>query len=226
MWLWSLPHLHLTTIETPACQVDSKNSNSLCWIILPCCPIWTTGYEKEQKPEGATIESARPLYPLTRHCSHFWISDKCVFRIPCSRTQESNTGKPWSLPPTQSRSRQHDEEGPKSLLGPSGDLEEASLWHEYHTLYWTLCGLSSKSKSTKDNIKKADGTFLCSATERLRQGKEFFKGHYNHDLLQVFIFGSNRGEGTSQTSLSHVLPSPFCPPALSFQTMNVSLNPG
>ncbi|RXN27393.1 hypothetical protein ROHU_020085 [Labeo rohita] len=42
------------------------------------------------------------------------------------------------------------------------DLEEAASRHKYRTLYRTLRGLSGKSKSTNDNIKKADGTFVCS----------------------------------------------------------------
>ncbi|KAL0153085.1 hypothetical protein M9458_051610, partial [Cirrhinus mrigala] len=41
-----------------------------------------------------------------------------------------------------------------------------------------------KSKSTNDNIKKADGTFVRSTAERLQRWKEFFDGLYNHNLPQ------------------------------------------
>lgn len=44
-----------------------------------------------------------------------------------------------------------------------------------------LRGLSDKLNSTNNNTKKADSTFVCSATKRLNCWKESFYGLYNHD---------------------------------------------
>uniref|UniRef100_A0A914X6S7 Reverse transcriptase domain-containing protein n=1 Tax=Plectus sambesii TaxID=2011161 RepID=A0A914X6S7_9BILA len=48
----------------------------------------------------------------------------------------------------------------------------------------TLRRLSGKSKSTNDNIKKVDGTFVSSPCEHLQQWKDFSQWLYNHDLPQ------------------------------------------
>ncbi|XP_023212120.1 uncharacterized protein LOC111614980 [Centruroides sculpturatus] len=66
----------------------------------------------------------------------------------------------------------------------AADLEAAAFKHEYSTLYSTLRKLSGKSKVTNDTIKKADGTFIKSSTERLQRWKEFFNNLYNHDAPQ------------------------------------------
>ena len=62
-------------------------------------------------------------------------------------------------------------------------MEEAASRHEYRTLYQTLRRLSGRNKST-DNIKKVDGTFVSSPSERLQRWKEFFQQLYNHDPPQ------------------------------------------
>lgn len=66
----------------------------------------------------------------------------------------------------------------------AADLEEAASRQEYRTLYQTLKRLSGKTKSTNDNIKKADGTFVRSPSERLQRWKECFQELYNHDPPQ------------------------------------------
>ena len=63
----------------------------------------------------------------------------------------------------------------------AANFEEAASKHEYHTIYRTLRRLSGKSKSTSDNIRKNDGTFIRSSTERMKRWKEFFEKLYNHD---------------------------------------------
>ena len=49
----------------------------------------------------------------------------------------------------------------------AANMEEAASRHEYRTLYQTLRRLSGRTKSTNDNIKKVDGTFVNSPSERL-----------------------------------------------------------
>lgn len=66
----------------------------------------------------------------------------------------------------------------------AADLEEAASKHEYHVLYCTLRRLSGKTKTTNDNVKKADGMFVKSPTERLQRWKEFFEDLLNHDAPQ------------------------------------------
>ncbi|KAF5889855.1 endonuclease-reverse transcriptase [Clarias magur] len=62
----------------------------------------------------------------------------------------------------------------------AANLERAASKHKYHTLYQKLRRLSGKVKSTNDNFRNADGTFVRSPTERLQRWRQFFEELYNH----------------------------------------------
>ncbi|RXN17951.1 hypothetical protein ROHU_026501 [Labeo rohita] len=139
--------------------------------------------EEEQKIAEAIIDSTCPLCPPIRRRTQPWISEKCLDLVGerkkaklvyFERYRQLN----WDIRRMMKRDRE------AFWDQVAHDLEEAALRHEYRTLYRTLRGLSGKSKSTNDNIKKADGTFVRSTAERLQRWKEFFDGLYNHDPPQ------------------------------------------
>uniref|UniRef100_A0A914WGD0 Uncharacterized protein n=1 Tax=Plectus sambesii TaxID=2011161 RepID=A0A914WGD0_9BILA len=59
-------------------------------------------------------------------------------------------------------------------------MEEAQQKNEFWTLYTTLRRLSGKTKPISDNIRKTDGSFVRSDTERLQRWQEFFQQLLNH----------------------------------------------
>ena len=57
----------------------------------------------------------------------------------------------------------------------AANMEEAASRDVFRALYQTLRRLSGRTKSTNDNIKKVDGTFVSSPSKRLQRWKEFFQ---------------------------------------------------
>ena len=126
------------------------------------------------------MDSAQPLCPPIRHRTQPWISNDCLDLVnerKCVKLFDYN------------RYRQLNRDVRKLLKEEreaywnqvAANLEEVASKHEYHTLYRTLRRLSGKSKSTSDNIRNNDGTFVRSSTERTKRWEEFFEKLYNHD---------------------------------------------
>ncbi|EYB96256.1 hypothetical protein Y032_0152g2889 [Ancylostoma ceylanicum] len=66
----------------------------------------------------------------------------------------------------------------------AGELEEAAGRSDYRMLYRTTRRLSGKAKTTDDNLRKADGTFVRSTAERLQRWKEFLSELCDHESPQ------------------------------------------
>ncbi|KAL0192339.1 hypothetical protein M9458_010635, partial [Cirrhinus mrigala] len=139
--------------------------------------------EEEQKIAEAIINSPCPLCPPIQCRTQPWISEECLDLVAAwKKAKRVDFERYRQLNRDIRKMMKRDREAYWDQV--AHDLEEAASRHEYRTLYRTLRGLSGKSKSTNDNIKKADGTFVCSTAERLQRWKEFFDGLYNHDPPQ------------------------------------------
>ncbi|KAF5888601.1 endonuclease-reverse transcriptase, partial [Clarias magur] len=123
------------------------------------------------------MDCAKEMCP-TCHRTRPWISDECLELVnERKRVKLLNVKRYRQL--NQVIPRRMKEEREAYWNQVSADLEQAASKHEYHTLYRTL-RLSGKVKSTKDNIRNADGTFVRSPTERLQRWRQFFEELYNH----------------------------------------------
>ncbi|KAK6478437.1 hypothetical protein HHUSO_G20753 [Huso huso] len=139
--------------------------------------------DEEQQISQAILESAAPLCPPNRRRTQPWISDECLNLVD-KRKQAKHVDLEQYRHLNREVRQMMKTEREAYWNNVAADLEEAASRHEYRTLYQTLKRLSGKTKSTNDNVKKADGTFVRSASERLQRWKEFFQELYNHDPPQ------------------------------------------
>ena len=139
--------------------------------------------EEEKQISSAILECAQPLCPPARRRTQPWISDECLDLV--DRRKQAKLVDYGHYRQLNREVRQRMKVEREVYWDQvASDLEEAASKHEYCTLYRTLRRLSGKTKSTNDNIKKADGTFVRSPAERLQRWRDFFEELYNHDPPQ------------------------------------------
>ena len=138
---------------------------------------------EEKQISESILECAAPLCPPIRRRTQPWISDECLDLVDKRKRAKHVDFEQYRRLNTEVR-QQMKAERDAYWNRVATDLEEAASRHEYRILYQTLRRLSGKTKSTNDNIKKADGTFVRSPGERLQRWKEFFQQLYNHDPPQ------------------------------------------
>ena len=120
------------------------------------------------------MDSAQPLCSPIRHRTQSWISNDCLDLVDerkCVKLVDYNRYRQLNLD-VRKRLKEEREAYWNQV---AANLEEAASKHEYHTLYRILRRLSGKSKSTSDNIRNNNGTFVRSSTERMKRWKEFFE---------------------------------------------------
>ncbi|CAM4496109.1 unnamed protein product [Leuciscus chuanchicus] len=138
---------------------------------------------EEQQLSNAIMKCAKELCPPARRRTQPWISDECLGMVDERKRVKLVDFERYRQLNKDIRC-QMKEEREAYWNQIAADLEVAASKHEYHTLYRTLRRLSGKAKSTNDNIRKAEGTFVRSSTERLQRWREFFETLYNHDPPQ------------------------------------------
>jgi CRISPR/Cas system CSM-associated protein Csm2 small subunit len=138
---------------------------------------------EEKQLSESILECAAPLCPPIRRRTQPWISDECLDLVEKRKRVKHVDLEQYRRLNKEVRQRMKAERE-AYWNSVAADLEEAASRHEYRTLYQTLRRLSGKTKSTNDNIKKVDGTFVSSHDERLQRWKEFFQQLYNHDPPQ------------------------------------------
>ena len=136
--------------------------------------------EEEKQISDAILECAKPLCPPARRRTQPWLSDECLDLVDKRKQAKLVDYEHYRQLNREVRLRMKAERE-MYWNKVAADLEEAASKHEYRTLYSTLRRLSGKTKSTNDNIRKADGAFVRSAAERLQRWREFFEELYNHD---------------------------------------------
>lgn len=138
---------------------------------------------EEMQVADAIWHCALPLCPPIRRRTQPWISDECLDLVrERKRVKHLNFERYRQL--NQQVRKQLKTEREAHWDKVAADLEEAASKFEFRTLYQTLRRLSGRTKSTNDNIKKADGTFVRSSSERLDRWKEHFEDLLNHDAPQ------------------------------------------
>lgn len=125
---------------------------------------------EEQQVSDAIMESAKELCPPISRRTQPWISDECLDMIDEQKCVKLVDFERYCQLSNDVRCRMK-EEREAYWNQVAADLEEAASKHEYHTIYRTLRHLSGKTKSTNDNIRKANGIFVRSLTEQLQRRK-------------------------------------------------------
>ncbi|CAF0954810.1 unnamed protein product [Didymodactylos carnosus] len=138
---------------------------------------------EEKQISAAIIECAIPLCPPIWRRTQQWTSDECLDLVEKRKKAKHADFEEYRRLNKEVRKKLK-EEREAYWNQVAAEMEEAASKHEYRTLYQTIRRLGGKTKSTNDNIKKADGTFAKSSEERLQRWKEFFQQLYNHDRPQ------------------------------------------
>ena len=136
--------------------------------------------EIERQISNTILDCAQTICPPVRHRTQPWISNECLDLVEKRKRAKLTDYNQYRQLNREVR-KQMKEEREAHWNQVAADLEVAASKHEYHTLYRTLRRLSGKTKSTSDNIRNIDGTFVKSSAERLTRWREFFDELYNHD---------------------------------------------
>ena len=135
---------------------------------------------EEKQISDTIVDCAKHLCPPIRHKTQPWISNECLDLVDERKRVKLIDHERYRQLNREIRNRMKAERE-AHWNRVAADLEEAASKHEYRTLYQPLSKLSRKAKSTNDNIRKTDGTFVQSSCERLQRWKEFFQELYNHE---------------------------------------------
>uniref|UniRef100_A0A914XAF4 Uncharacterized protein n=1 Tax=Plectus sambesii TaxID=2011161 RepID=A0A914XAF4_9BILA len=135
--------------------------------------------EEEQQISSAINDCATKLCPIVRQRTQTWISDSSLDLID-QRKQAKLVNFTRYRELSREIRQQLKAEREAYWNRVAADMEEAQQKNEFRTLYTTLWRLSGKIKPISDNIRKTDGSFVRSDTERLQRWQEFFQQLLNH----------------------------------------------
>ena len=136
--------------------------------------------DEEKQITKSVIECAAPLCPPIRRRTQPWISDECLDLV-AERKRIKHVDFEQYRRLNQEVRLKMKIEREVYWNDVAAEMEEAASRHEYRTLYQTLQRLGGKTKSINDNIRKTDGKFVSSSSDRLQRWREFFHELYNHD---------------------------------------------
>jgi hypothetical protein len=124
-------------------------------------------------------ECATSICPDQRKKTQAWISDAALELID-KRKQYKNTDKTKYQQLNRETRRRLRVDRAAHWDRVAGELEDAAHRHQFRTLYTTLRRLTGKVHSASDNIRKSDGAFARSTSEKLYRWREYFERLYNH----------------------------------------------